>query len=64
MIDAVENMEEALGDENADRLPPARIEADPPGIVMKYEGAFGPVGRQEAENRQNLDAQLLNVRMD
>ena len=64
MIDAVEDMEEALGHENADGMPPARIEADRPGIVMEDEGAFRPTGREEVKNRQNLDAQLLYVRAD
>ena len=55
MIDAVEDMEETLDDENPDRLPPARIEADQPRIVVKHERALGPAGRQKAKHRQDLD---------
>ena len=64
MIDAVEDVEEALDDEQPHRLRPPRVEMDDAGIVVERQRALGAVRRDEAQDRQDLDAEPPEARMD
>ncbi len=46
MVGAAQDVAEALGHEQPDRLEPARIEPDKTGIVVKFQSAFGAIRRR------------------
>ena len=52
VIDAVEDVEEAVAREQVERLVPARIEMDDAGVGVDVEHALGFAGLQEAAARR------------
>ena len=50
VIDAVEDVEEAVLDESQRRLVPARIELHDAGIAVHVERALGAAGRKEPQH--------------
>ena len=64
MVDAVEDVEEALDDEEPHRLGPPRVEMHDARIVVERERALRAVRRDEPEDRQDLDAEAPEIRMD
>ena len=64
MVRATENVDETETHESQRRLMPPRIEPHDTGIADEFERAHDSVGRQEAENRHDPEAQACKLRLN